>query len=1338
MADRYWVGGSATWDSTTTTPWSSTSGGSGGASVPTAADNVIFNQASTYTVSILGGVFCNDFTVSAGTVAFATGTNPNLTVSGSLICSAGTTFPMSGTITFNATTTGKTITTNGVSINSNITFDGIGGGWSLGSNLVAASTKTTTLVNGSLTLNGFTINTGIFSSSNANTRSIAFGANYIILNAASGSAVAMTTGDGFTATGTGGFRSDCSVTRSFDFGGTSFTSGLASNAPNLFFITGALAQTVSGWWNKIDYGTSTFTSTSTIKANSITLGAGTYTGTNITAVGTGSIFYNGKTTASLTINHTVSGTTTFTGNTAFSTLTITKGILDCGGFTVTGSGVAQLNAAGGLTNINAFSCTTFTATGVTFNFSSGTITTSSTFTIATGTSFTYSGTAVLNVGGQFSHSDGTVTFNKNYDGNNANTYNHGGGTINIASGITVTVGAFSCTNSNTRSIVFGTTTAGNIVLNHTTAATTVLNIGVATGFTWTGPGGFKTDANITRTISVGNGSGMDSTNAPNLTLTGSGTSLVTITSNSWFNKLDYGTTSFTVASSGINVNNVILGLGTYTSLTINAIGIGTITTNGKTISVLNTNTAGTATLGDALTCTTLTNTTGTLNHAGFTVNCTVVNYNGGTWTNIGLFGCTSFNLNNAGTVFNFTSGTLNVSGTFAITLASFSYSDTATLGAIPTFNQNSGDVIFNKAYALTGTSTYSFTLGTITLNADLTVGIFSSNNGNTRSIVFNTYSIILAHTTASQTVLSMAAAGNFTASGTGGFKSNLSVTRTFTCGSGASQPTINPNLILTGSSIGTITNLSTFANLDFSGSSYVLNTTELRPSGTITLSTGGTFTGLTITCYNTNSISILTNGKSIAAANFTSTGTYTLLDALNVVGTITMTSGTISSNYNITCGVFNGSGDRAASQGRTITGTITLTITGGTTSTGFTSSDAGTGYQNITLPNVSINMTSAEPKQFYGGGGTYKSLNQGGMGALSITGRTFDNIDNTFNNIINTVYGSQIIFPGNITTTCNNFNLTGLATDAGASSAYPLGSINPGATSGIYASVNSTAFGIGTGDFTLETWLYVTSYGASIMTIFDMRAATGSSFSPWITLTTAGVISFIANGSTVVSTATAPAVVVNRWYHVAVCKISGNTNIYLNGKLYGSSADANNYLGTGIPTIGWSTAASGGTSTSRFLGYISQFRFVKGVGIYTGNFAVPTAPLQATQSASTNIVAITGTQTSLLLNASNDSNYLKDSSTYNSTMTAGGAVTSSISPFYTYINSSTAGQTATLTKPSGVVSAKRLYIKDITVTGGANWYAGANSTNVSNTSGWSFTDYVAVVVSSALFSFFFF
>jgi hypothetical protein len=141
MANRYWRGGSGTWDTTTTTNWSATSGGAGGASVPTASDSVFFDQAGTYTVTMTGALNCLDFNVSAGAVTFATGTSPTLNIAGSMsITNVTPTWSSTAAVTFTATTTGKTITTNGVSISGAVSFNGVGGGWTLGSALTCSST----------------------------------------------------------------------------------------------------------------------------------------------------------------------------------------------------------------------------------------------------------------------------------------------------------------------------------------------------------------------------------------------------------------------------------------------------------------------------------------------------------------------------------------------------------------------------------------------------------------------------------------------------------------------------------------------------------------------------------------------------------------------------------------------------------------------------------------------------------------------------------------------------------------------------------------------------------------------------------------------------------------------------------------------------------------------------------------------------------------------------------------------------------------------------------------------------------------------------------------------
>jgi hypothetical protein len=60
MANRYWVSGSGIWDASNTANWSTTSGGAGGASVPTASDDAYFDANSGGgTITINPGAVCD-------------------------------------------------------------------------------------------------------------------------------------------------------------------------------------------------------------------------------------------------------------------------------------------------------------------------------------------------------------------------------------------------------------------------------------------------------------------------------------------------------------------------------------------------------------------------------------------------------------------------------------------------------------------------------------------------------------------------------------------------------------------------------------------------------------------------------------------------------------------------------------------------------------------------------------------------------------------------------------------------------------------------------------------------------------------------------------------------------------------------------------------------------------------------------------------------------------------------------------------------------------------------------------------------------------------------------
>ena len=189
MADRYWVGGTGTWNTTSTTNWSASSGGASGASVPTSADDVFFDQASTYTVTCTGALNCRTLTVSAGTVTFAQGTSPTFAIAGGMSLVAGTVWSATGNITFTATSGSFTITTNGVTINSgNFQIGptgGPGGTWTLGSSLTLNTSSTILgIASGTFDTGNYNITAFILSSNNTTTRTINLGSSTVTLTGA--------------------------------------------------------------------------------------------------------------------------------------------------------------------------------------------------------------------------------------------------------------------------------------------------------------------------------------------------------------------------------------------------------------------------------------------------------------------------------------------------------------------------------------------------------------------------------------------------------------------------------------------------------------------------------------------------------------------------------------------------------------------------------------------------------------------------------------------------------------------------------------------------------------------------------------------------------------------------------------------------------------------------------------------------------------------------------------------------------------------------------------------------------------------------------------------------
>lgn len=184
MADRYWVGGTGNWNTTDTSHWSATSGGASGASVPATGDNVFFDSASngsSYTVTISANTaLCRDLTFAAPATGNVTWAGAfALNISGSLTLYSGMTRSYSGSITFSANATGKTITLAGNTLVSVVAFNGTGGGWTFQD--AFTTTNSVSLDRGALDTNGQAVSWGTFDSSNGNTRSLTLGASTITM-----------------------------------------------------------------------------------------------------------------------------------------------------------------------------------------------------------------------------------------------------------------------------------------------------------------------------------------------------------------------------------------------------------------------------------------------------------------------------------------------------------------------------------------------------------------------------------------------------------------------------------------------------------------------------------------------------------------------------------------------------------------------------------------------------------------------------------------------------------------------------------------------------------------------------------------------------------------------------------------------------------------------------------------------------------------------------------------------------------------------------------------------------------------------------------------------------
>jgi hypothetical protein len=164
---------------------------------------------------------------------------------------------------------------------------------------------------------------------------------------------------------------------------------------------------------------------------------------------------------------------------------------------------------------------------------------------------------------------------------------------------------------------------------------------------------------------------------------------------------------------------------------------------------------------------------------------------------------------------------------------------------------------------------------------------------------------------------------------------------------------------------------------------------------------------------------------------------------------------------------------------------------------------------------------------------------------------------------------------------------------------YGTGSMSFNGTTDYLKIPSSVNLAFGSGDFTIEFWAYLNSISGQPF-FFDQRTA-DNQFTPCLYSSgvSNGIFSYFLNGADRITASTA--LTTGQWYHIALCRSSGNTKLFYNGTQTGST-----YVDSGTYISGQLVIGVRYVFTYNLNAYIDDFRITKGVARYTANFTPPT------------------------------------------------------------------------------------------------------------------------------------
>ena len=167
---------------------------------------------------------------------------------------------------------------------------------------------------------------------------------------------------------------------------------------------------------------------------------------------------------------------------------------------------------------------------------------------------------------------------------------------------------------------------------------------------------------------------------------------------------------------------------------------------------------------------------------------------------------------------------------------------------------------------------------------------------------------------------------------------------------------------------------------------------------------------------------------------------------------------------------------------------------------------------------------------------------------------------------------------------------------------------------------SSTTFQLGSGDFTIECWEYLTSSNVN-QCILDFRNTTTATLGFFFGVVSSGYLQVYANANILNINA---GIGLNYWHHIALVRSGTTLTAYLNGVNIGSTTNSTNWTDYNL-RIGSSVG-----SAQNEIGYLTDVKIVKGLAVYKSNFVPSSSP--NTASANT-ILLLNCTNAGILDNA---------------------------------------------------------------------------------------------------------